>query len=64
MNMPPVVILTKSSAEKNLLRSSNIGANCYTTRPVGLGEFTKLIKALDDHWFTVVNLPRRTHHGQ
>ena len=60
MKMLPVVILTTSSAEEDVLRSYNLGANCYITKPVGLGEFTKIVQALDDFWFTVVRLPTRT----
>jgi two-component system, chemotaxis family, response regulator Rcp1 len=55
--------LTTSSAEKNILRAYNLAANFYATRPVGLGEFTKIIEALDHVWFIVVNLPTRTKNG-
>lgn len=59
----PVVILTTSSAEKKILRSLNLGANCYITKTVGLGEFTKIVEAPDHVWFTVVMLPRRPKNG-
>ena len=53
----PVVILTTSSAEEDILRSYGLYANCYITKPVGLDEFISVIKSIQDFWFTVVVLP-------
>ena len=53
----PVVILTTSSAEEDVLRSYGMGANCYITKPVGLEQFAKVVKSIEDFWFTVVKLP-------
>jgi len=50
----PVVVLTTSSAEEDIQRSYFQGASCYITKPVGLKEFTKVVQALDEFWFTVV----------
>ena len=57
----PVVILTTSRAEEDILRSYNSHANCYITKPVDLGQFTKVVESIDDSWLTVVSLP---HGGQ
>ncbi len=53
----PVVILTTSSAEEDVLKSYGMGANCYITKPVGLEQFAKVVKSIEDFWFTVVKLP-------
>ena len=55
----PVVILTTSGAEEDILRSYNLGANCYVTKPVGLDQFMKVVETIDNFWFTVVKLPPR-----
>jgi len=59
----PVVILTTSSAEEDILRSYRLGANCYVTKPVGLEQFIKVVEAIDNFWFTVVKLPTRAKNG-
>jgi two-component system, chemotaxis family, response regulator Rcp1 len=53
----PVVILTTSSAEEDILRAYDLHANCYITKPVDFIQFTKVIKAIEDFWFTIVKLP-------
>ncbi|MBM3301769.1 MAG: hypothetical protein FJY85_17690 [Deltaproteobacteria bacterium] len=63
LKMLPVVILSTSSAEEDILRSYNLGANCYITKPVGLEQFTKIVQAIDGFWFTVVKLPTRVKNG-
>lgn len=55
----PVVVLTTSGAEEDILRSYNLGANCYVTKPVGLEQFMKVVEVIDNFWFTVVKLPSR-----
>ncbi len=55
----PVVVLTTSSSDEDILKSYKLGANCYVTKPVGLDEFTKVVKTIEDFWFTIVRLPRR-----
>jgi two-component system, chemotaxis family, response regulator Rcp1 len=54
----PVVVLTTSQAEEDILRSYRLGANCYITKPVGLTEFARVVNAIEDFWFTIVRLPR------
>jgi len=53
----PVVILTTSKAEEDILRSYDLHANCYVTKPLDLEQFIHVVKSLEDFWFTVVRLP-------
>jgi two-component system, chemotaxis family, response regulator Rcp1 len=53
----PVVILTSSDAEKDIVKSYELGANCYVTKPVGLEAFQEIVRSLEAFWFTVVKLP-------
>lgn len=53
----PVVILTTSDAEEDILRSYELHANCYVTKPVGLDEFLAVIRQIDNFWLEVVKLP-------
>jgi CheY-like chemotaxis protein len=54
----PVVVLTTSQTEEDIVKSYRLGANCYITKPVGLAEFAKVVDAIEDFWFTIVRLPR------
>jgi len=58
----PVVVLTTSQAEEDIIESYNLGANCYITKPVGLREFEKVVLCIEAFWFTVVTLPTRETH--
>ena len=53
----PVVILTSSSAEQDILRTYDLHANCYVTKPVDLDQFVKVIKTIEEFWLAVVKLP-------
>ncbi len=53
----PVVVLTTSSAESDVLKSYDLGANCYITKPVDLSQFMKVIQETESFWFAVVKLP-------
>jgi len=53
----PVVILTTSQAEEDVVRAYNLNANCYITKPVDFEQFVKIIKSIDEFWLTVVTLP-------
>jgi chemotaxis family two-component system response regulator Rcp1 len=55
----PVVILTVSKAEEDVLKSYNLHANCYVTKPVDLDQFLEVVKSIEDFWLTVVVLPPR-----
>ncbi len=54
----PVVVLTTSRAEEDIIRSYRLGANCYITKPVGLAEFARVVNAIEDFWFAIVRLPK------
>jgi two-component system, chemotaxis family, response regulator Rcp1 len=53
----PVVILTTSRDEQDVLKSYNLHANCYITKPVGLEQFIGVVKSIEDFWFSIVKLP-------
>lgn len=55
----PVVILTVSQAEQDILKSYNLYANCYITKPVDLDQFLEVVKSIENFWLTVVMLPPR-----
>ncbi|MDC4203165.1 MAG: response regulator [Candidatus Manganitrophus sp.] len=54
----PVVILTTSNAEKDVLKSYDLHANCYVTKPVDFEQFITVVKSVEDFWLTVVKLPK------
>jgi CheY-like chemotaxis protein len=53
----PVVVLTTSKAEEDILHTYDLHANCYITKPVDLEQFIAVVKSIDDFWLTVVKLP-------
>jgi len=53
----PVMVLTTSSDEQDILRSYNLHANCYITKPVELEKFIHLVKSIESFWLTLVKLP-------
>jgi two-component system, chemotaxis family, response regulator Rcp1 len=53
----PVVILTTSKAEEDILRTYNLHANCYVNKPVDLDQFVKVVQSLEDFWLAIVKLP-------
>lgn len=53
----PVVILTTSDDEKDILTSYNLYANCYITKPVDLARFVEIVKTIEGFWFQIVKLP-------
>ena len=55
----PVVILTTSSSEKDILEAYNSYANCYITKPVDLDKFIDVIHTVEDFWISIVQLPNR-----
>lgn len=56
----PVVILTTSQAEEDIVRSYDLHANCYISKPVDLIGLTKVVQAIDTFWFGVVQLPHES----
>ena len=53
----PVVVLTTSQAEEDVLRAYRLSANCYVTKPVDLYQFNRIVQAIEEFWLTVVSLP-------
>jgi CheY-like chemotaxis protein len=53
----PVVILTTSKSEEDVLRAYDLHANCYITKPVDFTRFMEVVKSIEDFWLTVVKLP-------
>jgi len=53
----PIVVLTTSSAEEDILKTYDLHANCYVTKPVDLEQFMRVVKSIEDFWVTVVKLP-------
>jgi chemotaxis family two-component system response regulator Rcp1 len=53
----PVVILTSSQAEKDIVTTYNLHANCYITKPVDFDQFINVVKSIESFWFSVVKLP-------
>jgi chemotaxis family two-component system response regulator Rcp1 len=60
----PVVILTTSNAEADILESYDLHANCYIVKPVDLPQFLRVVRGIEDFWFSIVKLPSRPEaHG-
>ena len=55
----PVVILTTSRAEEDVMRAYQLNVNCYVTKPVDFEQFTRIVQAIEDFWLTIVTLPPR-----
>jgi CheY-like chemotaxis protein len=55
----PVVVLTSSEADRDVVESYKLGASCYVAKPVDFSAFRKIVAAIEDFWFTVVRLPVR-----
>jgi len=53
----PVIILTTSKADEDIIKTYNLHANAYITKPVDLNRFVEIIHALEEFWFTIVKLP-------
>jgi len=59
LKLIPTVILTTSDAEADIVKSYQLQANCYLTKPVQLEEFEVLVKSINDFWLTQVKLPQQ-----
>jgi CheY-like chemotaxis protein len=53
----PVVILTVSKAEEDIIRTYDLHANCYVTKPLDLNQFIKVVRSVEDFWLSIVKLP-------
>lgn len=54
----PVVILTSSRAERDIVQSYSLHCNCYISKPLDIDEFGEVVKAIEGFWFSIVKLPR------
>jgi CheY-like chemotaxis protein len=54
----PVIVLTTSDAEMDILRSYELHANCYITKPVDIDQFIKVVRTIEGFWLSIVKLPR------
>lgn len=57
----PVVILTTSGSEEDVSTAYGLNANCYIQKPVDFEQFIKVVKAIENFWFTIVKLPPKQH---
>lgn len=55
----PVAVLTTSGAESDVVKSYDLGANCYLTKPVDVNQFLRVVQSIENFWFGVVRLPPR-----
>ncbi len=59
----PVVILTVSRAEEDILKSYDLHANCYISKPIDFDQFTKVVRTIENFWFSIVLLPSERSQG-
>ena len=59
----PVVVLTTSQAQEDVLKAYGLHANCYISKPVDFEQFTNVVQAIDQFWFTIVTLPTERKNG-
>ena len=60
LKLIPTVILTTSDAEADIVKSYELQANCYITKPVDLDQFMTVVRSIEDFWLTIVTLPHTT----
>lgn len=53
----PIVVLTTSQAEEDILKAYNLYANCYITKPIDLDQFIKVVRSIEEFWLSIVKLP-------
>jgi chemotaxis family two-component system response regulator Rcp1 len=63
LKLIPTVILTTSDAEADIVKSYQLQANCYLSKPVQLDAFENLVKSINDFWLTKVKLPQQMQSG-
>jgi len=60
LRLIPIVVLTTSKAEEDIVKSYSLHANCYVTKPLGLQQFLHVVQSIEDFWFTIVKLPPKS----
>lgn len=63
LKMTPVIVMTGSTVNEDILKSYRLGANCYVTKPIDLNQFLKFVQSIEEFWLTIVKLPTRTGKG-
>ena len=63
MRRIPVVILTVSRAEEDILKSYDLHANCYISKPIDFDQFMKVVRTIENFWFGIVLLPSNGYEG-
>src|SRR3712207_4601292 len=63
LKLVPVVVLTTSEAERDLVRSYGLHANAYVVKPIDLDRFIEVVQAIEDFWFAIVKLPPKVDYG-
>ena len=58
LRLIPVVVLTTSEAERDLVKTYNLHANAYIVKPIDLNRFIEVVEAIENFWFTIVKLPQ------
>ena len=58
LKMIPVIILTTSKAQEDILKTYNLHANCYITKPIDLTKFFEVVQLIEGFWLTIVKLPK------
>ncbi len=64
LSMIPIVIMTVSRDERDILESYRLHANCYIRKPVRFREFIEIVKSIEDFWFSIVTLPPNSGHSE
>jgi len=62
LRLIPVVIMTVSKDEKDIVESYRLHANCYIRKPVKFGEFIEIVKSIENFWFSIVTLPTKAEN--
>jgi two-component system response regulator len=59
LKLIPIVVLTTSDTHEDIRSSYDLGANCYINKPLGMDEFIQIVRAIENFWFTIVQLPHQ-----
>ncbi|HEY9727059.1 MAG TPA: response regulator [Chroococcales cyanobacterium] len=59
LKLIPIVVLSTSDTHEDIRSSYDLGANCYINKPLGMDEFIKIVQAIENFWFTIVQLPHQ-----
>ena len=63
LKLIPIVVLTLSAGEEDILKSYGLHANCYIEKPVDLRQFVKVMKSIENFWLAIVRLPPKVQRA-